>query len=95
MTTVSSKLRTGNCTVFATDFYAPFEHARVLNTGPLSYSTDACVLFSMAKGLVFKRMRDFNRTTDLKIPVQEIALSLQLILSAVWACACFEYKTLV
>jgi len=23
---------TGNCTVFATEFYAPFEHARVLNT---------------------------------------------------------------
>jgi len=29
--------------------------------------------FSMAKGLVFKRMRDFNRTTDLKIPVLRIA----------------------
>jgi len=40
-------------------------------SSPLSYSTDACVLFSMAKGLFFKRIRNFDRTTDWKIPVNQ------------------------
>jgi len=38
----------------------------------LKLPTDACVLFSMAESLVFKRMRNFNRTTDWKIPVLRI-----------------------